>query len=299
MGGARGAAIGAVIGFLAVLMACGSSTSGADAVGSCSNDYSGEWAISGSCDESSCTVTQASCRLSVACGNGTKLTGNITGSTASLSGTRNGQNGSCDVSLTGSALTLACGFGTVRCNATGQCESGKCGAPIGGTTDASADTSTPPSDSSVATDTSFPPVMCTATPPVLFPPKAGAGPYCKDGQAGDRCDLGATCCHDLASGVRSCTLGACTSPAVPTRCYSSSECPGGTICCGKGAPTVGLCPYLVVADYGGSICSASCRTGEYQGCAATAECATGTCTAAALLNPDRNYVLGTQVGVCR
>jgi len=76
----------------------------------CTTNYSGSWGLSGSCPETSCTVAQSTCNLSIVCTAGTSLSGTITGTTASLTGKSGTTSLSCTVTFSGTtSFSLACG----------------------------------------------------------------------------------------------------------------------------------------------------------------------------------------------
>lgn len=81
--------------------------------GTCSTSYAGTWSQTGACLETSCTVSQSGCSVTVACVNGTTLSGSISGNKASLSGKSQGVNVTCSATFT-SATTydLDCGICT-------------------------------------------------------------------------------------------------------------------------------------------------------------------------------------------
>jgi hypothetical protein len=76
----------------------------------CPTDYSGTWTVTGTCNVTSCNVSQTGCSSSISCDNSTSLSGTISGTTASLTGTSNGASITCTVTFTStSAFSLACG----------------------------------------------------------------------------------------------------------------------------------------------------------------------------------------------
>jgi hypothetical protein len=137
-------------GSIAIVVACSSGSTGS-AGGTCTNDYSGSWRISGACTNTTCNVTQnASCGLAVSCADGTQGSGSLNGQQASLSGVlgNGGGSGNCSMAFNGSkGMTMTCSgaSSTKPCTANGACESGACGAPIAsgasGTSGASGSTS--------------------------------------------------------------------------------------------------------------------------------------------------------------
>jgi hypothetical protein len=81
---------------------------------SCTTDYSGSWALSGTCPETSCALSQSACTVSVACTGGTTLSGTISGNTAQLTGSSGGQSISCTATFdSATAFSIACNL----CNA--------------------------------------------------------------------------------------------------------------------------------------------------------------------------------------
>lgn len=129
--------IATIVGSLAVVVACSSTSSGTGTA--CTNDYSGTWRLSG-CTSTTCTVTQnASCGLGVTCADGTQGSGSLNGKQASMSGVlgNGGGNGSCSMTFNDSrGMTMTCSGAnsTQPCTGTGTCVSGKCGEPIAGST---------------------------------------------------------------------------------------------------------------------------------------------------------------------
>jgi hypothetical protein len=84
--------------------------------GTCTTSYAGSWSLAGTCQEPTCTVAQSGCSVQVSCTNGTSLSGTLSGSTASLSGTSRGQSLTCTASFTSaSAFSLSCNL----CNGSG------------------------------------------------------------------------------------------------------------------------------------------------------------------------------------
>ncbi|MBX3192113.1 MAG: hypothetical protein KF819_34300 [Labilithrix sp.] len=117
------------------IAACSGSTSSSG--GSCANDYSGTWRVSGGCNDT-CTVTQSGCSVDATCFGGTRMSGVLNGASADVSGTGpDGSLGACTVTFRGASLDMSCSFGansatTTKCAGTGTCTSGACGKALGG-----------------------------------------------------------------------------------------------------------------------------------------------------------------------
>jgi len=77
---------------------------------SCTSNYDGDWELTGTCGNTNCVVAQAGCFVSVACGNGAKLSGDIVGTSAKLTGTlSSSQSLTCTVSFAGTqSFSLTC-----------------------------------------------------------------------------------------------------------------------------------------------------------------------------------------------
>lgn len=71
--------------------------------------YAGTWALSGTCAETSCTISQTGCNVSVSCGNGSNLTGTINGNAGTLTGTQGPNSLSCQFTFPASnGFTVTC-----------------------------------------------------------------------------------------------------------------------------------------------------------------------------------------------
>ena len=157
-----------------------------------------------------------------------------------------------------------------------------------------------PSGSSSGVDSGPPGVSCTqTTAPRLFNAVAGKGPGCGSGV---RCNTNQKCCTDPGTGSQTCAA-TCAAGTLSAACYNSGECAtaaGGPVCCAKGTFEPTLCSaYPTVRGYDGSVCSTSCRSGEYRACASSADCGGGTCVAAYLLNTGGTATVPFSVGVCQ
>lgn len=87
----------------------GSSGSSGSSGGTCTTSYGGVWALTGSCQEPTCNVTQSGCSIAVTCGSTTTLNGTLSGSSASLTGTSRGMSLTCTAMFTSTtAFTLSC-----------------------------------------------------------------------------------------------------------------------------------------------------------------------------------------------
>lgn len=138
---------------MAVAACSGGTGTGTGGAGSCSNDYSGRWGLSGSCSTAKCDVVQSSaCGATVTCTDGAKLSGSVSGTTASVSGTaRDGSAISCSVTFGNTkSFTISCS-GTNLCSGTGTCESGACGTPISGSSGTTSGSTSGSTSSSGAT----------------------------------------------------------------------------------------------------------------------------------------------------
>src|SRR5262245_27323764 len=106
-----------------VLTACGSDSS-ARASGTCPN-LAGEWSLSGTCQSSSCTVSQNQCNFTAECSDGTTMTGKASSTSVALSG--NGVR--CSGKLEPGSpphFTGTCESPGGQCTVAGSCEPGAC-----------------------------------------------------------------------------------------------------------------------------------------------------------------------------
>lgn len=100
---------------------CSSSSSG-EGGGSCPQ-ISGNWSLSG-CSDTSCTVTQSGCSLTLTCSpSGDTYTGSLSGNDVSFSTA----SVSCAGTVTGTTGSGTCSGGGQTCNFTASCQSGACG----------------------------------------------------------------------------------------------------------------------------------------------------------------------------
>jgi hypothetical protein len=102
-----------------------SSTGGPEGCG----DLSGRWSVSGSCAQGSCVVTQSGCSLAVACADGTRFSGVVSGATFTGTGSNGaGADGVCSGTLSTGRLNGMCAAMTGSCAFTAACTNGACGA---------------------------------------------------------------------------------------------------------------------------------------------------------------------------
>ncbi|HEY1958235.1 MAG TPA: hypothetical protein VGH28_21610 [Polyangiaceae bacterium] len=140
-------------------------------------------------------------------------------------------------------------------------------------------------------------VSCGGGTPALFAEVPDAGPFCSGAGPGNHCALGQHCCFDIDAGTRTCAAS-CDAGVADIACYSKSECPGGSKCCGNGTPNVGVCPYAVIESFTGTVCASSCTGDQYLECATSAECGAKTCVPAWVLEPDNGATTKIDVGTC-
>jgi hypothetical protein len=162
---------------------------------------------------------------------------------------------------------------------------------------ASEDSSTGSSGSSGSSGSTV--VACTATPPKVFAPTAGAGPFCLGvgTYSPNHCKVAQQCCHNLDTGTRACAAS-CASGVAATGCYSAGECPPGTVCCATGTVDTAGCAYPTLGSFTQSVCSAACSKGEHVACSSNAECAGGACTPTYVLNTASTTTTDMQIGLC-
>ncbi len=162
------------------------------------------------------------------------------------------------------------------------------------TSDASNDVAPSDSGGDVASDAGSD-VNCQPTPP-LFQPN-GKGPFCVGAVTGNHCNLGEHCCMNTATNVNSCAAS-CDGGVLDIACYSVTECgDAGLVCCGRGVVEMNVCPYPVVANFGGTACESLCSN-EFVSCANTGECGTKTCVPVRALNEAGTTTTNITTGAC-
>lgn len=200
----------------------------------------------------------------------------------------------CDAADTAKAVAAGCT--PVSSGASDVC----CPLTVSGTTSSTSSCSSTSSTSPGGTDAA-PAVTCLPYDPKLFGPVAGTGPFCSGAPTAvsNHCAFGEKCCQDLAAGTKTCGA-TCPAGTAITACFNPTECPQGMVCCGKGTPDTTACSYLTIRSYTGSICSASCRTGEFTACGAAGDCGGGTtCTPSFVLDPTGTKALSLPISLCR
>ena len=125
---------------LAAVLSCGAAAGGGGGGGggACDRDLSGTWSISGSCLNSRCTVQQNGCTVSVACGDGSRFTGSVVGSSFSGSVNAGTRTLSCQGTIAPGSFVGSCIPPTSgsSCSFSATCSGGACGAAMGGGDDA-------------------------------------------------------------------------------------------------------------------------------------------------------------------
>lgn len=108
---------------LTAMPGCGDDDGGPG--GSCSN-VTGTWQVMGACGADVCIVTQTGCSTSFSCGSGTRaLTGSVSGTSVTWSGDGpTGAPGTCNGTVSGSAMSGTCNTAGVLCDYTATRVSG-------------------------------------------------------------------------------------------------------------------------------------------------------------------------------
>src|SRR5882724_11270324 len=90
---------------LVALMSVANGCGGDDPPGSCRN-LSGNWSLSGGCPLSSCVVSQTGCSVSIACNDGTTLSGTASSTNLTFSNSTTRCQGTVDTT-SGAAPTIS------------------------------------------------------------------------------------------------------------------------------------------------------------------------------------------------
>lgn len=261
-----------------------------NAGGSCSRVLAGQWSFDGTCTARSCAVRQDGCRFEIACDDGTRLAGDLSGdsdSAASLSGSTTGVASlSCELGITYDAgspprAELSCSAAGRTCELQGRCTTGAC-APVEGSPEAGPD--------------ARPGFQCPTTAPSVFPPVANAGPYCQNATPSRHCATGTSCCVDLTKTSHVC--GTSCGSLVKVGCYSRAECPSGQVCCVRGRKLDGVCPYRVIESLESTFCATRCASDELVACSSALECSGGPCVPAWVAGPDGTTASSVQLPTC-
>jgi hypothetical protein len=112
--------------------ACSSGGGSGSGSGTCRN-LEGQWQTGGDCPGTRCTATQSGCSISVSCQNGGVLSGSVSESGFSLTGSAGGTSVSCSGSFTRQTTAAgSCNVGGQNCAWQFQCVGGPCAESGGG-----------------------------------------------------------------------------------------------------------------------------------------------------------------------